>query len=61
METDGAGSVSPSASSGRPKMKSSFGKGREKERIWEVDVKRAERKIKRGKESVRTWRRIPNG
>jgi hypothetical protein len=42
-------------------MKSSFGKGREKERIWEVDVKRPERKIKRGKESVGTWRRIPKG
>jgi hypothetical protein len=35
-------------------MNSSFGKGREKERIWEVDVKRAEREMKRGKESVGT-------
>jgi hypothetical protein len=26
-----------------------------------VDVKRAERKMKSGKESVGTWRRIPNG
>jgi hypothetical protein len=42
-------------------MKSYFGKGREKERIRELDVKRAERKMKRGKESVGTWRRIPNG
>ncbi len=48
-------------SSGRPEMTSSFGKGRGKERIREVDLKRAERKIKRGKESVGTWRRIPNG
>jgi len=42
-------------------VKSSFGKGREKERTWEVDVKRAERKMKSGKENVGTWRRIPNG